>query len=76
MSCTHPPPAPPLLLLTRCLCRAHAHHCSRIVLFRPVPRPLGHFRLFVVLRVDLTRIQPQYPADRAAPNQAPMRGSP
>lgn len=39
------------------------------VLFRPVPRPLGHFRLFVLLIVDLTRIQPNIKWTALLPNR-------
>lgn len=39
------------------------------VLFRPVPRPLGHFRLFVLLIVDLTRIQPNIQRTALLPNR-------
>lgn len=37
--------------------------------FRPVPRPLGHFRLFVLLIVDLTRIQPNIQRTVLLPNR-------
>lgn len=57
INCTHspsppkknllpPPPPPPAIA------RAHARRGTQGVLFRPVPRPLGHFRLFVLLIVD------------------------
>lgn len=39
------------------------------VQFRPVPRPLGHFRLFVLLIVDLTRIQPNIQRTVLLPNR-------
>lgn len=38
-------------------------------LFRPVPRPLGHFRLFVLPIVDLTRIQPNIQRTVLLPNR-------
>lgn len=48
-SFTPPPPFP-----ERC-CSAHAQKAEQ---FRPLPPALGHFRLFVLLIVDLTRLQP------------------
>lgn len=37
--------------------------------FRPLPRPLGRFRLFVLLIVDLTRIQPNIQRTVLLPNR-------
>lgn len=37
--------------------------------FRPLPRPLGRFRLFVLLVVDLTRIQPNIQRTALLPNR-------
>lgn len=38
--------------------------------FRPFPRPLGRFRLFVLLVVDLTRIQPNIQRTALLPNRS------
>lgn len=54
-----PPPAAPLRM----------RNPAPGVLFRPVPRPLGHFRLFVLLIVDLTRIQPNIQRTVLLPNR-------
>lgn len=65
ISCTHAPPSSP----STSGCALRMRLTAPGVLFRPVPRPLGHFRLFVVLIVDLTRIQPNIQRTVLLPNR-------
>ena len=65
-----PPPSSPTTSSTSGLSRApRMRRAAPGVLFRPVPRPLGHFRLFVLLIVDLTRIQPNIQRTVRLPNR-------
>lgn len=54
------PPRPPCLRM---------RSTATGVEFRPLPRPLGRFRLFVLLIVDLTRIQPNSQRTVLLPNR-------
>lgn len=66
---SEPAPLPPLPPCLRMRTTATG------VEFRPLPRPLGRFRLFVLLIVDLTRIQPNIQRTALLPNRLVLPGA-
>lgn len=60
---------PPTSTTTTSGCALRVRNSAPGVQFRPVPRPFGHFRLFVLLIVDLTRIQSNIQPTVLLPNR-------